>query len=238
MDLLISGFSCVDYSTLNTNKAKPGEVKAEPSESRDTMNATWAYLKKFKPKMVIIENVRGAPWHVILKDMNDRGYSCHHMSVDSKDYYLPHTRQRGYLFGIRQDAMSTIRAADTAVVTWSAIMSMLKRRASSPAQDFFLADSDMRLILAREEMARAKAANARKAVDWEKCKVRHHLTRKLHNLGVMRPITEWIQKGKCKPADYGWTEWFPTQAERVLDTIDVNHLRSMVSDAYDNTYKS
>jgi site-specific DNA-cytosine methylase len=56
--MLIAGTSCVDYSGLNT-KQKGLE---EGGESGLTFKGMLAWVKKYEPPIVILENVSGAPW--------------------------------------------------------------------------------------------------------------------------------------------------------------------------------
>lgn len=46
--------------------------------------------------MVIVENVKGAPWDIMVKHMREAGYKADHMNLDTKDYFIPQTRTRGY----------------------------------------------------------------------------------------------------------------------------------------------
>src|SRR5271168_4236197 len=58
LDLLIAGFCCVDFSTLNNQRKSLDDY----GESGDTLKAVLAYAEEFRPKMIILENVKGAPW--------------------------------------------------------------------------------------------------------------------------------------------------------------------------------
>jgi site-specific DNA-cytosine methylase len=72
------------------------------------------------PAIIILENVCGAPWGVMEKELQQVGYttassgSYHDPSkpagkrgtthfFDTKFFYIPHTRTRGYLIAIRSD---------------------------------------------------------------------------------------------------------------------------------------
>ena len=50
---------------------------------------------------MILENVCGAPWEEISLAFQEKGYAAHYMRVDTKRYYIPHTRTRVYLFATR-----------------------------------------------------------------------------------------------------------------------------------------
>jgi C-5 cytosine-specific DNA methylase len=85
VDLLVAGTSCVDYSNLN-NKKKAME---DLGESGQTFQGMMNWVRKAQPAMVIIENVRGAPWDAKVKLMESLGYAAVWMHVDSKDFYIP-----------------------------------------------------------------------------------------------------------------------------------------------------
>lgn len=48
MDILIAGFSCVDFSRLN----KMGKKLTDTGESSDAFRATLMYARKFRPVVV------------------------------------------------------------------------------------------------------------------------------------------------------------------------------------------
>ncbi|KAK5239810.1 hypothetical protein LTR16_011481, partial [Cryomyces antarcticus] len=93
VDLLVAGFSCVDFSALN-NRSKDLDDRGE---SGDTFNAVLAYANKWRPSIVVLENVSNAPWDDIQELLEKIDYACAWQRVDTKDYYLPQTRRRGYL---------------------------------------------------------------------------------------------------------------------------------------------
>ena len=93
-DILVAGTSCVDYSNLNNEQKKI----QEQGESGQTFRGMMTWVEKKHPPVVILENVCGAPWEEIAEDFQSRGYAAHYMRVDTKRYYIPHTRTRVYLF--------------------------------------------------------------------------------------------------------------------------------------------
>ncbi|KAH8923781.1 hypothetical protein BT69DRAFT_1281148 [Atractiella rhizophila] len=102
VDLLVAGTSCVDYSNLN-NKKKG--IK-DGGESGNTFGGMLAWVDKNKPPIVILENVCSAPWHAVVAEFDNIGYVAEPIRLDTKQYYIPHTRTRGYL-------MATLRDPDT-----------------------------------------------------------------------------------------------------------------------------
>lgn len=100
----MAGTCCVDFSGLNGNRQDLDAL----GESGRTLFATVHYMKEYKPKMVIFENVVNAPW--VEKDgkkgfdhyVNEAGYTSRHMKLDAKNFYVAQTRQRGYMICIRK----------------------------------------------------------------------------------------------------------------------------------------
>ena len=65
VDLLVAGTSCVDFSNLNNEK----KALDEPGESGRTFRGMLSWVSKHRPPIVIIENVKNAPWKDIKADM-------------------------------------------------------------------------------------------------------------------------------------------------------------------------
>lgn len=204
------------------------------------MMAMLAYIEKYRPKVVVIENVAGAPWALLGPYLEQRRYASRHMRVDTKDYYIPHTRVRGYMFCVDRDLYkANPKDADLAVVHWEGLMKQLQRQASSPVEDFLLSQNDPRLIQGREELASTQAEKTqRKAIDWKRCRGRHDEERLDLGLGYKKPLTNWVDNGSCKGPDYMWGDWITAQVERVWDTMDINLLRTFLSKGFDNQYKA
>lgn len=59
------------------------------------------WIKKHRPKVVIQENVLGAPWEQIEGTYADIGYAARWVRLDTKKYYIPHTRTRGCEYSFR-----------------------------------------------------------------------------------------------------------------------------------------
>lgn len=58
LDLLVAGFCCVDFSRLNSFR----KTLEERGESGDTLYAIVDFIKTQRPKLILLENVKGAPW--------------------------------------------------------------------------------------------------------------------------------------------------------------------------------
>ncbi len=230
---MIAGSSCIDFSTLNN---KPKEF-TKSGESYDTLKATLDYATEHKPLVVILENVCKFPWRYVEKLWQDAGYATNVAYLDSKDFYLPQTRQRGYMIGLHREELENRQVglvADDAVKKWFDVLGNLQRRASSPFTEFILADDDVELQKYNQQAAVLITPN--KNVPWDKCRIECLSCRQANFLGLKKPITDWENNGSCRVPDFYNKEWFKKQVERIWDTIDINHLRS-VGRCYDFSYK-
>ena len=221
IDLLIAGFACVDFSKLNRNPLEPGEV----GESTDTGRAILTYANIFRPAIVILENVIGAPWEKTSKFVRqEMRYSAEFLHLDTKDYYIPQTRNRGYLIMIDQDRAGSVEAADKMAKEWVNLVKALERPASSPFGAFLLDRDDPRVHKGQTEL---RPTTKTRETEWILSRGRHQKVRAFHQLGSRRPLTNWVEGGRCTFPDFGSMTWFYAQVSRVLDTIDINFLRSL-----------
>lgn len=246
IDILITGFSCVDFSGLNSAK----KVIEECGESGDTFFAMRDYARIFRPKIIILENVVSAPWGRISNYMAAIGYSCVHLVVDTKNYYIPHTRQRGYMMCIdmykevKEDKRSKkekelIRSFKFAeymekfggkeIATYKSRMEFFKRPASSSVEAFLLEEDDPRVIAGRGEMTKSNSSDGKKrVVDWTRCQGRHEDYRFRMGLGARRYLTNWEDGGSCTPRDNWWPDWWKSQVERIWDHMEMSYLRGQM----------
>jgi hypothetical protein len=127
---------------------------------------------------------------------------------------------------------------DSALKKMREVFKALERPASSTIEAFSLAEDDVRVQLAREELSNPTRSDTGRStfVDWTRCHTRHEAVRTNHGLGQMRPMTQWQDGGSCKPMDYMWCDWTQVQVERVLDTIDMSFLRNL-NRGFDQRYK-
>jgi site-specific DNA-cytosine methylase len=239
----VTGFSCVDFSALNNRKKR---LEAE-GESGDTFFSLRKYALRFRPKMIVVENVSTAPWDDIQTEFRKIGYHSYFQRLDTKNFYVPHTRVRGYiicvdrhLYGLTRDSKPADgqRMLDSALRKMKEVLKALERPASSTVEAFSLAEDDPRVQSAREELSNTGRGDSARGtvVDWTRCHTRHEVERTNQCLGQMRPITQWQDGGSCKPADYMWRDWAQVQVERVLDTIDMSFLRNL-NRGFDQQYK-
>ncbi|KAF5350208.1 hypothetical protein D9758_007844 [Tetrapyrgos nigripes] len=221
VDLLVAGTSCVDYSSLNNEKQ---DIEAN-GESGRTFRGMLSWVKKHRPPLVILENVCGAPWGFVKSKFEQNGYSADYSRVDTKQFYIPHTRTRVYLVAVDKKK-SSIPA------TWKdMVLNKLKRPASSTLDAFLLPSDDPRIHSQRALDRRSGRT------DWTRCESRHQRARLEEELGSKRPLTSWDEGGSCKLLDFAWTDWGVAQVERVWDLMDISLLRA-AKKGVDSSYKT
>jgi site-specific DNA-cytosine methylase len=232
VDLLVAGFSCVDFSGLNNFK----RTLEQRGESGDTLRAILAYAEKYRPRMIVLENVFTAPWEKIKDAWINLGYYCSWARFDTKNHYIPHTRQRGYMICVDKKRLSN---GNIKMDEWQAVVDATRRKVSCPVEAFILDEDDPRVRRGREEMARGLRGDDRKdrVVDWTKCQGRHQDYRSLFHLGIKRPMTDWVDGGTCKLPDYCWNDWGKVQVERIWDTLEIGLLRN-ARRGFDMQYKT
>ncbi|GLB41686.1 putative C-5 cytosine-specific DNA methylase [Lyophyllum shimeji] len=230
VDMLIAGTSCVDYSNLNTQKQ---DIDAN-GESGRTFRGMMKWVCKHRPPIVILENVCSAPWDKVKRHFEAEGYSATWQRVDTKHYYIPHTRTRVYLVAVDQKESEIPEE-------WSEwVKSKLRRPASSTLDAFLLPSDDPRIHQARQKLVRESynALDRRTGrTDWGRCESRHQRARLEESLGSKRPLTGWEEGGFCKLPDFAWNDWGVGQVERVWDLMDISLLRSAVK-GIDPCYKT
>lgn len=189
--------------------------------------------------MVILENIKNAPWDEVKEKWNEIGYFAVHMAVDTKTYYLPQTRERGYMFCIRCELLERHGLLETDMEQWLAMFAGFKRPASSPAGMFLMDDDDRRLEQIEKDMAAytTSSSSAKTAVNWARYQVRHQGYRLEQNLGHKRPVSRSQEDGTCQMPDFAWQAYARFLPERVWDTIDANFLRKLGENGYDMNYK-
>ncbi|KAJ6260535.1 DNA repair protein RAD5 [Drechslerella dactyloides] len=224
-DLLVAGTSCVDYSSLNNF----GKGLNDGGESGRTFWGMFSWVQKHRPKIVILENVCKAPWGQVVTEFEGIGYAAGHTRFDTKNYYIPHTRQRGYLVAFNTDN-------GVLPATWVQMVNDLTRPASVSFESFLLESDDPRVLEARQKLIREETSKA-KAHEWTACEIRHTNARTSENLGRQRPLTDWQESGTTKYPDFTWQEWGGMQVDRVNDLLDISYLRN-VKKGMDISYKA
>lgn len=173
--ILVAGFVCKDLSRLN-NK---GKSLADGGESGDTWRAVHSYSERFRPSIVLLENVKWEKekWNDVIRLWDNIGYEANWIYCDTKQYYLPQTRERMYMIAI--DRRTYGKGAGQAAHKWQDLMKDLRRQCSSP-YEAFLADmpheSSHHVIASTEP-------------DWALCKLRYDHIRSSQKLGLLSPVT-------------------------------------------------
>lgn len=241
LDILIAGFCCDDFSSLNSHRKNLNEQ----GESGDTFFSVLEYVNRYRPKIVILENIGSAPWLHSKLDKNDAhqtgldkhfqdlGYVTSYMKLDTKDFYLPHTRQRGYMACVLRENFKHGQATlDTLARTFPTLVTKLERQASVPMETLML-DFDSPLLGANEK---ANEEKKRAPTAWKKCKVGHKLYRDSLGLGQKRPMTFWELDGDMRLPDYFRLDLVFTN--RTTDVIDISHNRNVALKRVDDrTYR-
>ena len=141
------------------------------------------YAKRYRPVIVILENVVGAPWKEIIAYWETLQYVCHVVKVDSKNFYLPQTRQRGYMLAIdKKLADEEMFNYEENFVRFEANLKSLARRATSPYTDFTYFPDDPKFEIMMQDIM--SATTSRKGgSNWETCLLRYNQHRSLLKLG-------------------------------------------------------
>lgn len=109
-DILCAGFPCQPFSLAGRRLGF--------EDTRGTLFFEVArILKEKKPKAFILENVRGLANHdggktlqVILKTLDEIGYSYKYSILNAKDYNVPQNRERWYCVGVRKEFASDLES--------------------------------------------------------------------------------------------------------------------------------
>ena len=189
MTSLVAGTSCVDYSNLNNEK----KGLNDKGESGQTFRGMMTWIKKNQPPIIILENVCNAPWSEIAQCFRDEGYESTFQRVDTKRYYIPHTRTRVYLFAVKIDKSRKAKMTEETDICdqWKAKVKELERPASATLEAFLFDSDDPRVHKGRQMLAMPGEDSTRANTDWGRCESRHQRARIEEGLGARRPFTNW-----------------------------------------------
>ncbi|KAL8287458.1 hypothetical protein RQP46_003316 [Phenoliferia psychrophenolica] len=225
IDVLVAGTSCVDYSALNVN----GKGIDDGGESGETFGGMLRYVNKHRPPIVILENVCKAPWKTVVTRFSEIGYDALDTRLDTKSYYIPHTRTRGYLIATLKVKGSKGLKSTNHAREWKNTMKYLERPASVSLEAFLLPTDDPRVSRARlskSTVKLTKGGSKRAPPPWALCETRHARSRKEEELGQQRVLTKWVDGGgQPNPVEGLWRSWLGVQVERICDLMDINSLR-------------
>lgn len=100
-DLFTGGFPCQPFSTVGKRQGQ------EDERGRGTLFGDIIRIcEAKKPRYILLENVKGlrtgkmkATFDIILKELHRVGYDTRYAVLNSKDYGIPQTRERLWIFG-------------------------------------------------------------------------------------------------------------------------------------------
>jgi hypothetical protein len=181
VDMLVAGFSCKNLSRQNNYQ----KSLKENGESGETWMAVYEYSRRFRPSVVLLENVKSkaSTWNDLVSQWSDIGYEAGWLYCDTKRYYLPQTRERMYMIAVerRESGMQVSQAAED----WKQTMRGLERPCSSPYEAF----------LAHFPRGSVDCSALTSEWAWELCKLRYDHMRSELRLGIKRPCTKWSENG-------------------------------------------
>jgi site-specific DNA-cytosine methylase len=159
-----------------------------------------SYVKRHRPPIVILENVCSAPWDHVAKEFEQIGYKAKHVRLDTKGFYIPHTRTRVYLIAVeaKRAGRKGISVRSIPDEWIEGMKTYMQRPASVTLDAFLLPSDDPRIHEGRQKLAletKQSAGRRRKEVEWARCEQRHARARAQEELGNKRPLTKW-EEGK------------------------------------------
>ncbi|KAI1270481.1 hypothetical protein F5Y18DRAFT_421974 [Xylariaceae sp. FL1019] len=218
-----------------------GRLSEEETDGKAFGQSTLTFLSLLnyahwhRPKVIFLENVNGAPWREICGFFfRAIGYNAVYEHVDSKEFYTPQTRTRGYAVAV--DLHHFGADADEILNKWKIMMGgELRRRASSSISHWLLPPNDPLALRARQSDTEAALSKSkRKDTDWDRSELRHNRTRRDLQLGQGNPITAWKLGTDHPPYDRMDRLIKGLWSSRALDCIDMIHLSCLKSGTNNN----
>lgn len=158
---------------------------------------------------------------------DDPAYVALAVRADTKLFYLPHTRQRGYMICFNR---TKFLDAEEALAKCLTVMQGLQRYPSASVEHFVLPESDPRVRAVK--LRHNGTGKISTQIDWKKCAAKHSQIRTENKLGNQHPVTHWKANAGSKPLDFMWRDWIMGQVERIRDYLDCAQLM-MVDSGYD-----
>ena len=220
VDVVIAGTVCKDFSTLNNHQK---ELGAE-GQSGQTFRGLLRYVRRHAPSVVILENIRTAPWEAIgdefekltLPSRPGVHYRAVPVGLDTKHYYLPQTRSRGYLCATLDN--------HEGLGKFQEILGFLRYPSGPTLSHFLLPPGNPILEGVKASFGEGKAKRGGKK-NWQRCERRHAQQRLELQLGQQRPYSRWDEAGSVEPPLWAWRDWLRDQTGRVQDAVDILFLR-------------
>ena len=133
-DLLVFGSSCKSLSQQNNNRLSLLERDASDpaASSGSTLHGCFSYIERHLPKIIIMENVTGLlravsqggslrNVDIVLSRLDALGYQHAYGVFDSRDFLVPQSRARVYLWAARPEYASWVAA-------WKRIVALCRPR--------------------------------------------------------------------------------------------------------------
>ncbi|KAI0892196.1 hypothetical protein F4806DRAFT_489081 [Annulohypoxylon nitens] len=216
------GYNDTEYERINDFFIDCQKAIPHMRSSSKTFFSMLSYVKQHRPKVIILENVLGAPWgetqDVWFPFLN---YTAYHTKLDTKDFYIPQTRNRGYLI-----AMDNNFDADDIGSLWKFLLEeILPRRASCSVELWLLPAAHPLTERARQDDSE-KALAFSQDTDWSRSKIIHIRVRRLEKLGDDRLLTQWGDP-RGQPYDRMDRSILHSIPDRVKDCIEIYLLRAL-----------
>ena len=122
-DLLVFGSSCKSLSLMNSNRRSLLDMDASDpaASSGSTLHGCFSYIERHLPKIIIMENVtgllgavsQGAPLRnvdIVLSRLDALGYQHGYGVFDSRDFLVPQSRARVYVWAARPEYAAWVAA--------------------------------------------------------------------------------------------------------------------------------
>lgn len=203
------------------------EVLDVEGESTKTFFSIHQYVRARRPKIVILENVLGAPWNQITNFwLSSIGYASVVVAADSKHFLVPQTRCRKYAIGI--DARHYgLEVAVRMGKQWEGLMNEKNWFAQSPDLNvFFLQPSEKAVLQGRFACDRGFDDKRRKDNQAVMCMLDHAEARRKEQLGDGHPYTMNDGRGNITPWQNCWRSYVKNLTRRMKDLLDISFLRA------------
>ena len=211
VDVLVAGTSCVDFSRLNSRK----RGIEEDGQSGQTFAGMLAWVGAALPRVVLLEDVCGAPWSAICEAFVRLGYAMETTQVDSKHYLVPQTRVRGYAIGFREKKLHE----------WAPVLHRMAWPGAQPMLSSYILPGLAGEAISARGTLTAVRRKAAPSFEWTRCERRHKKARVDELLGPGRPCTGWVEGGTALVRGGSWGEFVTHLGPRKSDLLEINYLR-------------
>ena len=130
-DLLVGGFPCQDYSVASTSNNSKG-IEGKKGVLWWNIHKILFEIKN-KPKYLLFENVdrlllspskqRGRDFAIILKSLDELGYSVEWRVINAAEYGFPQRRKRIFIMGYLKDTLIYNKILESNIITNNWVLS-------------------------------------------------------------------------------------------------------------------